>query len=359
MDFNFAIDERIEDAARNGAVFALNLSGGKDSTMSAHAANRMLDDLGHPRSRRIAIHADLGRAEWRSTNETIKRQAAQLGLQLVVTRRLTGDMIARWEQRFDQGWDLYTQLKLARLRGPWSTANSRFCTAEMKRDVLHRYLASTFPGETIVSVLGIRHAESLRRSRTPISKIDEKLKRANGTNGILWHPSIYISTEDVYRYHKLHGLILHEAYARYHASRLSCAYCVLASQSDLTIATSVTANRDLFHHLVEMEIRTGFSFQQAKWLADIAPHLLSDDQRLRLAAAKVYSTQRRSLESRIDENFLKVPKGTAWPARLPTHEEAVAIAEARRHNASWFGKIIPYLSPLDVKAQLGRMISSS
>src|SRR3546814_8986422 len=62
-----AIDDTVLAAVRRGAWFAFNLSGGKDSTASAHAAIALLDALGHPRDRRIAIHADLGRAEWRST----------------------------------------------------------------------------------------------------------------------------------------------------------------------------------------------------------------------------------------------------------------------------------------------------
>src|SRR3546814_20687157 len=80
MTYPFIIDARVEKAAREGAVFALNLSGGKDSTMSAHAASNILDQLGHDRSRRILIHADLGRAEWRSTPSTVIRQAAEIGL---------------------------------------------------------------------------------------------------------------------------------------------------------------------------------------------------------------------------------------------------------------------------------------
>src|SRR3546814_16270904 len=63
MTYPFIIDARVEKAAREGAVFALNLSGGKDSTMSAHAASNILAQLGHERSRRILIHSDLGREE--------------------------------------------------------------------------------------------------------------------------------------------------------------------------------------------------------------------------------------------------------------------------------------------------------
>ncbi len=61
-----AVDARVLAAIRESAWLVFNLSGGKDSTASAHAAIGLLDALGHPRERRIAIHADLGRAEWRS-----------------------------------------------------------------------------------------------------------------------------------------------------------------------------------------------------------------------------------------------------------------------------------------------------
>src|SRR3546814_10516533 len=92
MTYPFIIDARVEKAAREGAVFALNLSGGKDSTMSAHAASNILYQLGHDRSRRILIHADLGRAEWRSTPSTVIRQAAEIGLPLIRSEEHTSEI---------------------------------------------------------------------------------------------------------------------------------------------------------------------------------------------------------------------------------------------------------------------------
>ena len=50
-----------------------NLSGGKDSGAAAIAVNQHLDAIGHPRERRFAIHADLGRAEWRETQDAMSR----------------------------------------------------------------------------------------------------------------------------------------------------------------------------------------------------------------------------------------------------------------------------------------------
>ncbi|WP_234041633.1 phosphoadenosine phosphosulfate reductase family protein [Erythrobacter aureus] len=327
--------------------------------MTAHAANAILNSLGHPRERRLLIHADLGRAEWRSTPAAIEKQAAQLGLPLAVVRRTAGDMVARWEQRYALGLEQYTELKLGRMRSPWSAASLRFCTAEMKRDVLHRHLRSQYPGETIVSALGIRHAESSARAKTPVSKVDAKLKRADGTNGILWHPSIHISTEDVFAYHREHDLHLHEAYTLHGASRVSCAFCVIASLNDLTVAAGVESNRELFDHLVGMELETGFSFQQGRWLADVAPHLLSGQRIKMLAAAKSYAEKRRELESQIPKNFLKAPTGQKWPWRLPEAEEAAAIASARRFNSDWIGRNLPFLTAHSVTAKFEEMITAN
>src|SRR3546814_397066 len=164
----------------------------------------------------------------------------------------------------------------------------------------------------------------------PIS--DTKLARANGTNGILWHPSIHLTTDQVFQYHHEHALTLHEAYEVYGATRLSCAFCVLASKHDIAVSAGVTANHDLYRLLVEIEARTGFSFQQGGWLADVAPTNLDADLRARIAAAKAYATERRQIDAKIPQEFLRAPKGSAWPTHMPSFETANAIAEARRRS---------------------------
>ena len=90
-----AIDNRIRDAGARGAVVGMSLSGGKDSTAAAFTANAILDAAGHPRSRRIAVHADLGSAEWRETPATVEAVAAALGLP-IAERPALGEWIARF-----------------------------------------------------------------------------------------------------------------------------------------------------------------------------------------------------------------------------------------------------------------------
>jgi 3'-phosphoadenosine 5'-phosphosulfate sulfotransferase (PAPS reductase)/FAD synthetase len=324
-----AMDERVMAAISRGAWFVFNLSGGKDSTASAHAAIALLDAFGHPRDRRIAIHADLGRAEWRSTPATVSAIADRLGLSLLVVRRTAGDMVARWEQRFLAGKRRYEALETYNLIGPWSSASLRFCTSELKVQVIGPELVRRYRGETIVSVLGLRREESPSRRATPISREDERFAKPGneaGTRMLTWYPAVDWSTCDVFALHERHGLPLHEAYARYQATRLSCAFCVLASSHDLNAAAAAPENGDLYRHLVSLEACSTFSFQPRRWLADVAPTLLSSALVRDIARARTWADERRSLEAAMP-TALRFVKG--WPPRMPTREEAGTIARCR------------------------------
>lgn len=328
-DLDIAIDARISDAVRRKAWFVFNLSGGKDSTATSHAAIACLDRLGHPRARRIAVHADLGKAEWRSTPSFVEGIAERLGLPLLILRRRTGDMVDRWEQRFASGKSRYEALSTYNLIGPWSSASLRFCTSELKIQVIGPELARCYKGETIVSVIGLRRDESRNRRTTPVSRPDERFAKAGnaaGTRMISWHPGVDWSVTDVFAYHERHNLALHEAYCRYQSTRLSCAFCVLASAHDLQAATRATDNLDLFLHLVAMEADSTFSFQPQRWLADAAPHLLPLSLAADVEHAKRDAAERRRIERAMPPG-LRFVKG--WPPRLPTLPEAAMIAAAR------------------------------
>lgn len=121
-------------------------------------------------------------------------------------------------------------------------------------------------------------------------------------------------------------LPLHEAYRFYGSSRLSCAFCVLASGADLGAAVRAEGNRDLFLHLVGIEAMSGFSFQPGRWLADIAPRLLPSGLTAAVERGKAKSEERRRIEAAMppDLRFLK-----GAPPRVPTIAEAARIAAAR------------------------------
>lgn len=325
-DWSVAVDDAIVAAARSGAVFAFSLSGGKDSGAAGEAGQRFLDAVGHPRDRRVAIHADLGRAEWKATPEAVAGTARHLGLPLMVVRHRTHDMVSRWETRFTHGKRRYADLSVFNLIGPWSSSSLRFCTSEMKQQVIAPALQRAFPGETIVSVVGIRRDESVKRAGAQISKPESARDRADGSRMMTWHPVLNWSAQAVFARHAVTGLPLHEAYSVYGSSRVSCAFCVMQSVGDQAAAVRCASNIDLYRHLVAMEAGSSFSFQPARWLADVAPTLLSEGLASDVRRGKAMALQRRSLEAGLPEG-LRYVKG--WPLRAPNWAEAERVVAAR------------------------------
>ena len=319
----------VEAALRAGAWAVFNLSGGKDSSAALFAAMPVLDALGHPRARRIAVHADLGRAEWDTTPETVERICAAAQIPLTVRKRRSGDLLDRWEQRFTSGKARYEALATYNLIGPWSSASLRFCTSEQKAQVVGPYLARTLAGATIVQIIGIRRDESSARSKAPEWKHDTRFARPgnrNGTAMMVWHPIIDWSADEVFALHDQLAIPLHEAYRCYGSTRLSCRFCVLQSQADSRASASAPANRATLIHLVDLEARSTFSFQPGRWLADTAPHLLPASLAADVDRAKRDADQRRRLEAGMPAD-LRFCRG--WPPRMPTHDEACRIAAAR------------------------------
>lgn len=324
-----ALPPEIEQALRDGAWAVFNLSGGKDSSAALFATMLALDAIGHPRSRRIAVHADLGRAEWDSTPNMVEALAVRAGIPLHVRRRRGGDLIDRWEQRFANGKARYENLEIYNLIGPWSSVSLRFCTSEQKAQVLGPFLAREFAGETIVQIIGIRRDESAARSKAPEWKPDDRFARpgnANGTAMMVWHPIVHWATDQVFALHDALGIPLHEAYTCYGSTRLSCRYCVLQSLADAKASASAPTNREALLQLVDLEARSTFSFQPARWLADTAPHLLPATLRADIERAKRDAAERRALEAAMPAD-LRFCKG--WPPRLPTLDEAARIAASR------------------------------
>jgi 3'-phosphoadenosine 5'-phosphosulfate sulfotransferase (PAPS reductase)/FAD synthetase len=340
-----ATDEAVMKAIADQAVIVINLSGGKDSTVAGHSVMALLDAHGHPREKRIAIHADLGRAEWRSTASVVEAVSSKLGLELLVVRRGAGDMVARWEVRFSNALARYAALETYNLIGPWSQANKRFCTAELKAQVIGPELARRYRGQQVVQVIGIRREESTGRSKTPISAPDTRFAKPgnkHGTSMMMWNPLIHWPVDDVFACHQENELPLHEAYTEYGSSRLSCAFCVLASIRDLRAAASAAGNVELYLHLVGMEASSTFSFQPERWLGDVAPALLSPGLAADLERAKVDAARRREIEAAMPEG-LRYVKG--WPVRVPTWEEAAAIVTARSEILRRHGQEDRYSSP--------------
>ena len=349
-----AIDETITEGLAKGAHVVFSLSGGKDSSAAAFAVDAYLDTIGHPRERRHAIHADLGMIEWLSTSNMVETIAAMLAVDLAVVKRKAGGLIERWEQRWASSLGRYENLETYQLVSPFSSARLRFCTGETKVQPIGSCLRKRFAGKTVISVVGIRRQESIARATAPVSKIDTRfapLGNRAGTRMVTWHPIVDWSIEDVFAYHAAKSIPLHEAYRR-GASRLSCSYCVLAGINNLSVSSSCEGNYPAYRAIVDIEIKSGFSFQPNRWLADVSPQILTASQRRHVIEAKHNAEKRRDLESGLPGD-LRFTRG--WPPRIPSLEEAGTICRIRNEIAARHGIASKWATPRAVRERFAEL----
>jgi 3'-phosphoadenosine 5'-phosphosulfate sulfotransferase (PAPS reductase)/FAD synthetase len=235
---------------------------------------------------------------------------------------------------------------------PWSTPSMRFCTSELKTDIICRDLVRRFPGQTILSATGIRRQESSHRDKAPIARAQPKLTSAkHQTTGLDWNPILEWSLDDVLNLHHARGFPLHEAYTKYGSSRVSCAFCIMGSRADLLAATTCSDNDDLYREMVRLETLSTFAFQSG-WLGDVAPSLLSDDLRAGVARAKAAAATRERLEAQIPPHLLYT-KG--WPTCIPTAAEARLLCDVRAGVAEAVGLTIGFTEPGELIARYRRL----
>ena len=323
--YPIAVTPEIQALLDSNVPVAIGVSGGKDSHALAFRLTEYLDEIGH-QGARLLIHSDLGRIEWKDSLPVAQRIAKRLNMDLEVVRRKAGDLIDRFETRFDNNIRRYHALSCVKLILPWSTPGMRFCTSELKTALISSKLKVLYPRKSIISVTGVRAAESAARAKAPIAQVQPKLT-GKGFAGWDWRPIHSWPTEDVFSYLKSKGEVLHEAYTRYGCSRVSCSFCIMGSANDLKAAAACPSNTIAYRMLVGLEIRSTFAYQGSRWLGDVAPHLLSAEMRDALVGAKERARKRVEAEARIPK-YMLFEKG--WPTRIPTLEEAQLLGEVRK-----------------------------
>ena len=179
-------------------------------------------------------------------------------------------MVSRWQRRGERERERYASFDTIKLFGPWSGGkNGLFCRSELKIHVMTAFKAKY--DHDVVSIVGLRREESSNRAATKICAPNSYMgKRGHRHRAVMWHPIAAWSTEDVFAHHAENGIPLHEAYSL-GSSRLSCAYCVLASLHDLSVAADAEQNQELYRIQVGIEAASGFSFQPTRGL--VTSHL--------------------------------------------------------------------------------------
>ena len=122
----------------------------------------------------------------------------------------------------------------------------------------------------------------------------------------------------------------------------------MSTAADLTAAATCVDNQPVYRNLVDLEILSTFGFQSNRWLADIAPHVLSAEQRAAVVDAKCRAELRVQAESTIPRHLL-FTKGHA--TAIPTFIEAQGIAAVRRTVADLLSISVDYTEPLQIQAR--------
>ena len=229
----------------------------------------------------------------------------------------------------------------------------RFCTSELKTQVICSALRKRFPQSDILNVTGVRREESAARKKMAVAEPQAKLQK-NGVAGVTWNAIIEFPVEDVFATIQSAGLRLHEAYTLYGASRVSCAFCIMSAIQDLIAAAGCADNHDLYRSMVDLEAASTFAFQGGRWLADTAPHLLSGETQLLVLDSKAKALQRQAIEADLPPHLLYMG---GWPTAIPTPQEAELIASVRRRVSDLLGLHAQYLDADSVRARYAELLA--
>jgi hypothetical protein len=151
----------------------------------------------------------------------------------------------------------------------------RYCTSDLKRGPISRWLRNTFPSGNVVCSMGLRAEESSARAKRQTFRIrKDSSAPTKGRFVYDWLPIHDWTEADVWDCIRQHGNVYHEAYT-YGNHRLSCALCVLGSLNDLI--NGAVHNPDTYREYCRIEAVTGYSFRKDFWLSDVKPDLLPSD----------------------------------------------------------------------------------
>ncbi|MFC6600476.1 phosphoadenosine phosphosulfate reductase family protein [Kitasatospora paranensis] len=232
-------------------------SAGKDSVVGLHRAVQAAKRAGCLH-KLVVVHADLGPdTEWPGVRELAQRQAERYSLRFLVVAA-DGGFVGMVEKR-----------------GMFPDAKRRLCTSSLKRDELAPIYTQITAAlglddqALIVSIYGVRGGESAARAKKSVLSLDSRA--SSGKRLVLtWNIIHHLSTTDVWSEISDNGLEYHPIYDA-GLERLSCAYCILAPDAALVLATRVcfALGLPIPTVYVDLERRIGHTFKPDQTLAGV------------------------------------------------------------------------------------------
>ena len=238
----------VTDLARQGAIFYVSHSGGKDSQAMYARVGQMIPDR-----QIVVVHADLGKIEWDGVQDHI-RENIRHRLNVVQAGKSFFDMVRhRAKTRPDVP--------------SFPSSGSRQCTSDLKRGPIYKFIRQHMKavGASVgVNAMGLRAEESSHREQLPV---------------LTRNPTLSIATRSVYNWLPIHKLTTAEVFDEIRRAgqrpfwayaagnqRLSCVFCILGCASDL--ANGRRHRPELYEEYVALERETGWTMFAGHSLKD-------------------------------------------------------------------------------------------
>jgi len=221
------IDPEIDALISRGAMFVVNHSGGKDSQAMLLRIREMA-----PAAQIVVVHAHLPEVDWDGVLDHINATADGVPVHVCQARR--------------------TLLQMIEARGMFPSPQQRQCTSDLKRGPIERTIRR-LGYKLVVNCMGMRAEESPNRAKLDTLKVSVRNSKA-GREWYDWLPIHGLKAGEVFDIIRAAGQQPHWAYAA-GMTRLSCCFCIMSSQRDLT--TAARLNPALYRRYVELERSIG------------------------------------------------------------------------------------------------------
>jgi len=232
------LPDEIKELVKSGALFVVNSSGGKDSQCMTIFLQRQI-----PIAQLVIIHSHLPEVEWQGVKEHI--QETSLGIPVYFTQ--AGK----------------TFFEMVEHRKMFPSPSHRQCTSDLKRGPIQKFInnyAKKHGFRTVVNCMGLRAEESPSRAKKISFRYRPDLSSGNRVQ-YEWLPIHHFTLQQVWDTIESVEQKPHYAYSL-GMTRLSCAFCIMASKSDLQI--SAKHNPELAKRYIETEERLGFTMNMSR-----------------------------------------------------------------------------------------------
>tara|TARA_R110000803_G_scaffold166755_6_gene230053 strand:- start:2916 stop:3740 length:825 start_codon:yes stop_codon:yes gene_type:complete len=264
----------MKDLIEDNAIFFLSHSGGKDSQAMYLVLSGII-----PAEQLVVVHAHLGKVEHAGVISHIESTIDQ-PLNVIKANWKDGsekdllDMVGRRHDKLQAA---------GKENAPWFSSSQRYCTSDMKRDPIHKFIRQTMKArgsKLAVNVTGMRAEESSARAKLSEWDTCSRLCTA-GRTVYEWRPIHAWTIDMVFTAIERAGQTAHPAYYGDNISekaprggneRLSCVFCMMASSNDLR--NGARANPELAREYVQMERDTGYTMFHKKSLESVIGDLI-------------------------------------------------------------------------------------